>query len=255
MSGKSLSSASPPKSKKALPPQAAVAKDTHLPTPHGDSAVTPNNGGTSGSPLLGRGGRDFQALTKFCLQDFFMSSLYTTAQEVREMTRERIKIGAWMAVGSALTICAAATMQHAQAQRQGGQGGGFGGQGGGQGGFGGQGGGFPGGGGQGGFPGGPGGQGGGFPGGGPMGMMRGPGGGASLTATDKYVYVLQGNMLYQYSVEGLKLTAKVQLPQQQGGPGGPGGFPGGGPGGPGGPPDGGFGGPPPSADNSGTKTK
>lgn len=169
-----------------------------------------------------------------------MSSLYTANQEVEEMTRERIKIGAWMAVGSALTICAAATMQHAQAQRGGGQGGGggFGGQGGGQG--------FPGGGGQGGFPGGPGGQGGGFPGGGPMGMMRGPGGGASLTATDKYVYVLQGNMLYQYSVDGLKLTAKVQLPQQQGGPGGPGGFPGG----PGGPPEGGFGGPPPSADTS-----
>ena len=163
-----------------------------------------------------------------------MSSLYTANQEVEEMTRERIKIGAWMAVGSALTICAAATMQHAQAQRQGGQG---------QGGFGGQGGGFPGGGGQGGFPGGQGGPGG-F--GGPMGMMRGPGGGASLTATDKYVYVLQGNMLYQYSVDGLKLTAKVQLPQQQGGPGGPGGFPGG----PGGPPEGGFGGPPPSADTS-----
>lgn len=71
-------------------------------------------------------------------------------------------------------------------------------------------------GGQGGFPGGPGG--GGFPGGPPMGgmgMMGMGGGGATMTATDKYVYVLRGNTLYQFAAEGLKLLGKAELPQPQ----------------------------------------
>jgi hypothetical protein len=91
-------------------------------------------------------------------------------------------------------------MERAQAQdgqggfpRPGGQGGGFPGR--------------PGGGGQGGFPGG----GGGFPGGPPM--MGMGGGGATMTATERYVYVLRGNTLYQFSAEGLKLLGKAELPQ------------------------------------------
>jgi hypothetical protein len=63
--------------------------------------------------------------------------------------------------------------------------------------------------------------GGGFPGGPMMGM--GGGGGASIAATDRYVYVLRGNTLYQFSVDGLKMLAKAELPQAQR-PGG-GGFP------------------------------
>jgi hypothetical protein len=68
-------------------------------------------------------------------------------------------------------------------------------------------------------------------------MMRGMMGGGMqpvVTATERYVYVLRGDTLFQYSAEGLKLVAKATLPQdqRQGGPGG-GGF--GGPGGPGGP--------------------
>ncbi len=68
----------------------------------------------------------------------------------------------------------------------------------------------PGGQGQGGFPR-PGGQGGGgFPGGPMMGMG---GGGGSVTATDKYVYVLRGNTLFQFAAEGLRLLGKAELPQ------------------------------------------
>ena len=151
-----------------------------------------------------------------------------------------IALGAFVAtgLGTVYTSANAQSSNNLSAQ-QGGQGGqqggrpGFGGQGGpGGGGFpGGQGG--PGGG---GFPGGQGGPGGGgFPGGqgGPGGgMMRGMMGGGMqpvVTATERYVYVLRGDTLFQYSAEGLKLIAKATLPQddrQRGGggfPGGPGG--------------------------------
>jgi len=158
-----------------------------------------------------------------------------------------IALGAFVAtgLGTVYTAAKAQTSNNLSAQQgQGGQQGGrpgFGGQGGpGGGGFpGGQGGGgFPGGQGGpggGGFPGGQGGPGGGgFPGGqgGPGGgMMRGMMGGGMqpvVTATERYVYVLRGDTLFQYSAEGLKLIAKATLPQDenrrgQGGPGGPGG--------------------------------
>ena len=147
-----------------------------------------------------------------------------------------IALGAFVATGLG-TVYTAAKAQTPNVQGQAGQQGGrpgFGGQGGpGGGGFpGGQGG--PGGG---GFPGGQGGPGGGFGGGqgGPGGgMMRGMMGGGMqpvVTATERYVYVLRGDTLFQYSAEGLKLVAKATLPQdqRQGGPGGPDG-----PGGPGG---------------------
>ena len=56
-------------------------------------------------------------------------------------------------------------------------------------------------------PGGPGGMGG-------PGMMRmGPP--PTLTATDKYVYVLRGETLYQFSADGLKLLAKSELPRPE----------------------------------------
>lgn len=142
-----------------------------------------------------------------------------------------IALGAFVAtgLGTVYTAATAQTSNNLSAQQgQGGQQGGrpgFGGQGGpGGGGFpGGQGG--PGGGGfggpGGGFPGGQGGFGGG-------GMMRGMMGGGMqpvVTATERYVYVLRGDTLFQYSAEGLKLIAKATLPQdqRQGGPGGPGG--------------------------------
>jgi hypothetical protein len=62
-------------------------------------------------------------------------------------------------------------------------------------------------------------------------MMRGMMGGGMqpvVTATERYVYVLRGDTLFQYSAEGLKLIAKATLPQDEnrrgpGGPGGPGG--------------------------------
>ena len=145
-----------------------------------------------------------------------------------------IALGAFVAtgLGTVYTAAKAQTSNVAAQQGQGGQQGGrpgFGGQGGpGGGGFpGGQGGpgggGFPGGQGGpggGGFPGGQGGQGG--------GMMRGMMGGGMqpvVTATERYVYVLRGDTLFQYSAEGLKLVAKATLPQdqRQGGLGGPGG--------------------------------
>ena len=150
-----------------------------------------------------------------------------------------IALGAFVAtgLGTVYTAAKAQTSNNLSAQQgQGGQQGGrpgFGGQGG-------QGGGFPGGQGGpggGGFPGGQGGPGGGgfggpggggFPGGQGGGMMRGMMGGGMqpvVTATERYVYVLRGDTLYQYSAEGLKLIAKATLPQdqRQGGPGGPGG--------------------------------
>lgn len=56
----------------------------------------------------------------------------------------------------------------------------------------------------------------GFPGMGGMGMMGGFGGGAAtVTATDRYVYVLRGNTLYQFDVNGLKLIAQAQIPVER----------------------------------------
>lgn len=63
------------------------------------------------------------------------------------------------------------------------------------------------------FPGGPGGR---QPFGPPMGgPMMGGGPGAGLTATDKFVYVLRGNTLLQFSADGLKQTAKAELPRPE----------------------------------------
>ena len=56
--------------------------------------------------------------------------------------------------------------------------------------------------------------------------MGGPGGMAGpgmmrmgpppiLTATDKYVYVLRGETLYQFSADGLRLLAKSELPRPE----------------------------------------
>ena len=50
----------------------------------------------------------------------------------------------------------------------------------------------------------------GFPGQG--GGMRAGGGGSSVAASGNYVYVVSGNTLYQFSVDGLKLVAKTTLP-------------------------------------------
>jgi len=38
------------------------------------------------------------------------------------------------------------------------------------------------------------------------------GGGSSVAASGNYVYVISGNTLYQFSVDGLKLVAKTTLP-------------------------------------------
>ena len=46
------------------------------------------------------------------------------------------------------------------------------------------------------------------------------GGGGSVAASGNYVYVLSGNTLYQFSVDGLKLVAKTTLPNVRGGEGG-----------------------------------
>jgi len=43
------------------------------------------------------------------------------------------------------------------------------------------------------------------------------GGGGSVAASGNYVYVLSGNTLYQFSVDGLKLVAKTTLPTVRGG--------------------------------------
>lgn len=117
----------------------------------------------------------------------------------------------WALLGATLTVGAAAMITAAQAQgeppppapppaapnapRPGGGfgGGGFGGGGQGQ-------------------PGGPG-----FPGGPGVGPMRGFGMGAPvMTATDRFVYVLRGNTLYQFSVDGLRLVNQAQLPPRRG---------------------------------------
>jgi len=50
----------------------------------------------------------------------------------------------------------------------------------------------------------------------------GGGGGSSVAASGNYVYVVSGNTLYQFSVDGLKLVAKTTLPtaERGGGQGG-----------------------------------
>jgi hypothetical protein len=42
--------------------------------------------------------------------------------------------------------------------------------------------------------------------------MRAGGGAASVAASGNFVYVLSGNTLYQFSVDGLKLVTKTTLP-------------------------------------------
>ena len=42
--------------------------------------------------------------------------------------------------------------------------------------------------------------------------LRGGAGSASVAASERYVYVLRGSTLYQYSADGLKLVAKAELP-------------------------------------------
>lgn len=53
----------------------------------------------------------------------------------------------------------------------------------------------------------------------PLGQAGGmrAGGGASVAASGNYVYVVSGNTLYQFSVDGLKLVAKTTLPTVRGG--------------------------------------
>ena len=53
-----------------------------------------------------------------------------------------------------------------------------------------------------------------------QGGMRVGGGGSSVAASGNYVYVLSGNTLYQFSVDGLKLVAKTTLPTAERGQGG-----------------------------------
>ena len=50
-----------------------------------------------------------------------------------------------------------------------------------------------------------------------QGGMRVSGGSGSVAASGNYVYVLSGNTLYQFSVDGLKLVAKTTLPTVRGG--------------------------------------
>ena len=53
-----------------------------------------------------------------------------------------------------------------------------------------------------------------------QGGMRVGGGGSSVAASGNYVYVVSGNTLYQFSVDGLKLVAKTTLPTAERGQGG-----------------------------------
>jgi hypothetical protein len=41
------------------------------------------------------------------------------------------------------------------------------------------------------------------------------GGGASVAASGNYVYVVSGNTLYQFSVDGLKLVTKATIPSSE----------------------------------------
>ena len=49
-----------------------------------------------------------------------------------------------------------------------------------------------------------------------LGVMRGLGGGASVAASDRYVYVLRGDTLMQLSVDGLKVVGQTKLPSVAG---------------------------------------
>lgn len=53
---------------------------------------------------------------------------------------------------------------------------------------------------------------------GPLGSFQGmrANGGGSVAASDKYVYVLRGDVLYQYTAEGLKPASQVSLPASNG---------------------------------------
>jgi hypothetical protein len=53
-----------------------------------------------------------------------------------------------------------------------------------------------------------------------QGGMRTGGGNASVAASGNFVYVVSGNTLYQFSVDGLKLVAKTTLPTAERGQGG-----------------------------------
>ncbi len=53
-----------------------------------------------------------------------------------------------------------------------------------------------------------------------QGGMRVGGGGSSVAASGNFVYVVSGNTLYQFSVDGLKLVAKTTLPTAERGQGG-----------------------------------
>lgn len=55
---------------------------------------------------------------------------------------------------------------------------------------------------------------------GQAGGMRAGGGGASVAASGNFVYVVSGNTLYQFSVDGLKLVTKATLPTTSRGEGG-----------------------------------
>ncbi|HIE51513.1 MAG TPA: hypothetical protein EYP85_07110 [Armatimonadetes bacterium] len=52
--------------------------------------------------------------------------------------------------------------------------------------------------------------------GGPMGpaMLRGMMGGAAICATEKYVYVVRWNTIYQFGAEDLRLVNKVTLEEE-----------------------------------------
>lgn len=47
------------------------------------------------------------------------------------------------------------------------------------------------------------------------GGMRAGGGGASVAASGDYVYVVSGNTLYQFSVNGLKLVTRATVPTSE----------------------------------------
>jgi hypothetical protein len=49
------------------------------------------------------------------------------------------------------------------------------------------------------------------------GGMKMGGGSGSVAASGNFIYVLSGNTLYQFSVDGLKLVAKTTLPTVRGG--------------------------------------
>ena len=48
---------------------------------------------------------------------------------------------------------------------------------------------------------------------GPAMMRMGPP--VTMAATDKYLYVLRGEMLFQFSADGLKLLARSELPRPE----------------------------------------